>query len=153
LILASYQRFEKKFMKVKDMMPEQIAALRQELIARSEAYHNSLRGKIVRWTLFGLIALGVVGWTLRLSLDPSIRHMPSTTTILNLCGGALMITSVVYRSGGWRAWWNYFFSSEFQPDNYYALGMGQRPAAWTHALFWLGAGLFALALWRQWSGV
>src|SRR6516165_7241564 len=30
--------------------------------------------------------------------------------------------------------------------------MGQRPVAWTHALFWHGAGLFAVALWRQWSG-
>ena len=125
---------------------------RRELVARAAAYHNSPRGKIARWVALSILVLGVALWILRLFLDPSIRHIPSTTVMLQMIGLALMIVTHVYRAGSWRQYWEY-------------MSLGPLPAAWyqrnserpgsslAHAVFWLGAGLYALALWRQWSGV
>ena len=76
--------------------------------------------------------------------------MTTTTRIIDWAGGIAMIVGHAYMVGGWQRWW--------QTMNGPVAGMtemlitGPQPQ-WARALFWLGVGLFALGLWRQWSGV
>jgi hypothetical protein len=72
--------------------------------------------------------------------------------MLQMIGLALMIVTHLYRAGSWRRYWEYMGLGPL-PAAWYQRNNERPGSSWAHAVFWLGAGLYALALWRQWSGV
>ena len=74
----------------------------------------------------------------------------TTTQIINTAAGVSMVVGYTYMVGGWRKWWQVIN----QPMGAMTRELAaQPPRRWARGLFWLGVGLFALGLWRQWSGV
>ena len=76
--------------------------------------------------------------------------MMMTTRIIDTVGGVSLTLGYVYMVGGWRAWLHVINQPMGAMTRQLAVGPQPR---WARGLFWLGVGLFALGLWRQWSGV
>ena len=78
--------------------------------------------------------------------------MTTTTQIIDAAAGVSMTVGHAYLVGGWRAWWDNVMNRPLG-QILTSPTVGEDVPPWARGLFWFGAGLFALGLWRQWSGV
>ena len=83
-------------MRVRDMTSEQIAALRQQLLARSAARRNNLTSRIEHGVMFALVAVGTVGSLTSFFVKDHMGIAPKSAIIM-LLGAPYWLMVLAYR--------------------------------------------------------